>query len=182
MVEGINAADLNNGVNLPVNDFFEGLGRVYVDRLMKDNMLGIGIYSCPDFRLLKANQKYSEYIRNIFNREDPHLKISFDNSSPGFKGSRPESLLLNTMKTAQTTYVKELETVCCNGEVRYWSGSLTPIIGDGRVKFIISMINEITDSVLKKQQLEIKNEELRINKLRIKELRIKEEQGIGMHT
>ncbi|MDD4565547.1 MAG: HAMP domain-containing sensor histidine kinase [Eubacteriales bacterium] len=157
----ININDLNNSMYLSGNESFEDLCGNYAERLIEDNIWGIGVYSCPDFRLIKANQKYSEYIQGVYSREYAHAEIIFKNPISNLRENNLEILLLNTMKTAKTIYLEEFKTVSYNGEIHYWNGSFTPIIKDGSVKFIILMLNEITESILQKQQLEAKNQELR---------------------
>lgn len=159
MVKKINTASLSNNTNLVANDSLEDYGGAYSDRLIEDNILAMGIYSCPDLRLIKASQKYLLYMQT-HNKKNDNAKITIENLTSGGQEIDLKSLLVNIIKTKETTCLKEIETII-DGEKHYWDGNLTPIIKDGSVKIIIFALYEITEQILRMKQMELNNEELK---------------------
>ncbi len=131
-----------------------------VDKLVKDNYMGVGLYSCPDFRLLKANRKYLEYLQEAWHTEENPISLCMDEVIPDYIGSKTECLWLNACETGETACLKELQTVSEGGDYRYWNESITPVSEDGRVKYIVTILDDITENTRKRKYMEEKNEEL----------------------
>ena len=131
-----------------------------VDKLLRDNNSAVGLYSTPDFRLLKANRKYLEYIRDAWHADGNMLGCCLNEIISDYSESKTKSLWQNICKTAESVCLKELKTVSESGDCRYWNQSITPISEEGSVKYIISMLDDVTENVLKRKYIEEKNEEL----------------------
>lgn len=131
-----------------------------VDKILKDNFLGVGLYSCPDFRLLKANRKYQEYIKGAWQMESNPLSLCLNEIIPGFNGSKTEALWRNAYESGETVCLKEQKTVSEEGDLRYWNESITPVSEDNRVKYIVMILDDVTENTLKRKYMEEKNEEL----------------------
>lgn len=132
-----------------------------VNKLVKDNDKGVGLYSCPDFRLLKANQKYLEYMQEACHSEGNLLSLCLDAMVPDYCGSKTESLWLNSSGTGEAVCLKEQRTITENGEVRYWNESITPISEIGKVKYMIAIQEDVTENTRKRMYLEERNAELK---------------------
>jgi len=131
-----------------------------VDKFLKDNNSAVGLFSSPDFRLLKANRKYLEFIRDACRAEGNMIGRCLSEIVPNYGESKTKSLWQNICETAETVCLKELQTVSENGDCRYWNQSITPISEEGRVRYIISILDDITENILKRKYAEEKNEEL----------------------
>jgi signal transduction histidine kinase len=161
MVKKSNNACLNNNDNPSAFDSIEDYGGIYADRLMKDNIMGVGIYSCPDFQLIKANQKYLSFIQSNNKKENDNTRFIISNSIEGSQEINLESLFMNIMKTKETIYLEEIESISNDDEIHYLNGHLTPIVKDGNINKIICALYETTEQILRMKQAELKNEELR---------------------
>jgi signal transduction histidine kinase len=79
---------------------------------------------------------------------------------PDYGESKTKRLWQNICRTAETVCQRELQTVSENGDCRYWNQSITPISEEGSVKYIISILDDVTENVMKRKYVEEKNEEL----------------------
>jgi len=145
----------------PYPDFELNSGMSLVNKLVNDTHLGAGLYSCPDFRLLKANLKYLNYLRDNYHLEEDPLGAQMNGVIRGFNESKWKKQLQKVCDTGETVCLKELQTISMTGEIRYWNETITSVAENGRVKYIISILDEVTDQVLKRKYLEDKNEELK---------------------
>jgi len=133
----------------------------FVDKLLKDNNMGVGLYSSPELRLLKANQEYLEYIQDVYLAEGNPISLCFDKINTNFIGSKKQNQLLNVSETGETVYLKEQQIISRNGDYRYFNKSYTPIAEDGKVKYIIAILDDVTDNTLEKKHMEEQNAELK---------------------
>ncbi|MEL7656358.1 MAG: hypothetical protein AAGU75_10680, partial [Bacillota bacterium] len=105
----VNAFKLNQSAYALITDEFNEEIRSaefsFVEKLIKDNIFGVGIYCAPDFRLLKANQKYSDYLKAKYHLKSIPLGQCMQDFVPEFKGSILESVWINTAATGETSYL-----------------------------------------------------------------------------
>jgi|GEM_PF-1672363 Signal transduction histidine kinase len=132
----------------------------FVCKMLKENYVGVGLYSCPDYRLLKTNKVYLEYMQDAYQTGCGMVSQCLSEIIPDYAGSKMESMLLNISKTGQTVYLKEYQTVSESGEYKYWNKSINPISEDGTVKYIIFMTEDVTEEIMKRKLIEEKYEEL----------------------
>ncbi len=132
-----------------------------VNTLVKDNDKGVGLYNCSGFQLLKANQKYLEYMQEVFHSKGNMISLCLDAMVPDYYGSKTECLWLNSSVTGDAFCVKEQRAATENGEARYWNESIIPISENGKVKYMIAIQEDVTEITRKRMNLEEKNAELK---------------------
>ena len=130
-----------------------------LDKLLNENNVGVGLFSSPDFRLLKANQRYLDYL------DDRYQGTSFLGKCPEeiireYKGSSLEHQLNSILENGQMLNWNEIRTISGEGIERFWNCSLTPVLEGGKVLYIISVLSDVTDNVLRRKHMEEQNEEL----------------------
>ncbi len=131
-----------------------------INKLIKDNIMGLGLYSCPDFRLLKANRKYLEYLIETWRTGRNPIGLCLKEIIPNFQGSETESVWINSCDSGETVCMKEKKTISRGGSVRYWNENITPVSEGGRAKYIVTILDDITENTLRRKYVEEKNEEL----------------------
>ncbi|MDD3168010.1 MAG: ATP-binding protein [Eubacteriales bacterium] len=136
-------------------------GMSLVDKLMEDNFEGVGLYSCPDFRLLKANQMYLEYMQEACQRSGNMFSLCLDEMVPDYWGSDMESLWVNVSETGETACLEEQETVNGGGDIRYWNETIIPISGDGKAKYIVTILDDVTGNIKHRKRMEESYEALK---------------------
>lgn len=132
----------------------------FSNKLLKENHIGVGLYNGPDFRLLKANEKYLGYMQDAYHMEENPVGHCLGEMISDYTENRTESMYWNIAMTGETIYKKERQTVSEKGEIRYWNQSINPICEDGKVKYIVIMLEDITEDTLQRKQIEEKNIEL----------------------
>ena len=142
------------------NNFVLNSELSFSNKLLKENHMAVGLYSSPDFRLLKANEMYLEYMQDAYHVEENPVGHCLDEMIPDYAGSGMESTYRDISMTGETIYRKEQQTVSEKGEVHYWNQSINPICEDGKVKYIIIMLDDITEDMIQRKQIEEKNREL----------------------
>lgn len=136
-------------------------GLSLVDKLMKDNFEGVGLYSCPDFRLLKANPKYLEYMQEVCHRSGNMISLCLHEMIPDYYESKIASLWLKASEQAETICLEEQQTANGDGGIRYWNETIIPIAGDDKVKYIITILHDVTGSIRHRLHMEESNEALK---------------------
>ena len=76
------------------------------------------------------------------------------------KGASWKKSWIKAAETKDSSYLEEYKTTSLNGVENYWNCYNSSIIENGRVKYIVSMIYDVTDNVLRRQCFEKKNLEL----------------------
>lgn len=131
------------------------------DKTVQETSIGVGLYSFPGFQLLKANATYQDYIRHAYHVKGRLHGLSMEELIPSFEESGLKQYWLSTAKNKNTFSRKELQTISDTGEKRYWNKTVTAVLENERVKYILSIIEDITETVVKRKHLEDQYEELK---------------------
>jgi len=132
----------------------------FLNRLIKDNMNGIAIYTAQDLILIKANETFIKYIPKPYSDKELVYGKSIKELRSNYVGSKIETLLLNVIQNNQSYYfIKKIQSM--HGyENRYWDIEIIPIDEYGKVKYIVLMIDDVTERVLSRKHIQLKNEQL----------------------
>lgn len=129
-----------------------------------DNVIGIAIYSVPDLILLKANQKYLDFLEYPFNRLENSIGHAKSELIKGWTGSKLESIWETALKTQKPQYLKEQVLESLDKGITYWDKTITPVFENGECKYIYSYNEEITGKITAKKQLAEQSEIIRQQK------------------
>lgn len=141
----------------------------YAYQLLSENIVGASIYSVPDFTLLKANQVYLDYIDAPYNTPDKTFGKKIYDFIQGYKGSITENDINDTIASMKSKHFKEMEYHGFARGTTYWDQILTPIMEDGRVKYIITNTQDVTEKVCNRMEIELKNKQLEEQNILIKQ-------------
>lgn len=130
---------------------------IFVEQTFIDKISGVAIYSVPNLILLKANQKYFDFLDFPFNREENSIGRPICEIVTGFAGSQSEVIFNTVIKTQRTSHVKELKFDKFARGLTYLDSKQTPIFEDGKMKYIFDTAIEVTEWVLKNKSLERQN-------------------------
>lgn len=155
--------DFNNTLNLYTFNEIENSRLdnklLFVENLMNDNKIGIGIFTADDFKLIKANQKYLSYIPKPFNTKEVVYGKCMPEFMCNFKKRGCEKKLADIIRNNKPIYFTELPSITLN-RTDYWDNTITPISENGEVKYIMSMLENVTERVLSRKHIYIKNKQL----------------------
>lgn len=125
-----------------------------INKFLLDNQLGIGIYSAPDLTLLKANQYYLELLGKPYNKKETTLGKKVSDFVHLWENSKQKEIFMNTINTGQSFYGKEIKEVMQNWEKYYLDAYMIPIVENGKVKYIVSLVENVTERVLLRKSKE----------------------------
>ncbi|HEY5560664.1 MAG TPA: PAS domain-containing protein [Clostridiaceae bacterium] len=83
---------------------------IFVKQMFTDNISGVAIHSILDLTLLKANQKYLDFMDSPFKEQQNSIGSSIRKIINGFEGSKAEEIWNTVVETQKTSYVKEFAT------------------------------------------------------------------------
>ena len=130
---------------------------IFVEQTFIDNISGVAIYSVPDLILLKANQKYLDFLDFPFNKEENSIGKPIWEIVTGFIGTQSQVIFNTVIETQKTSYIKELKFDKFARGITYLDSKQTPIFENGKMKYIFDTAIEVTKSVLENQNLERQN-------------------------
>lgn len=136
----------------------------YTSQLISDNLSGIALFTAEEFILLKASKEYVNISyrrhkkRDIIGKKAQEFFVDFD-SSP----ARQE--WENAIKTRKTCYLWEKPTFNhITKQMEYYDSSVTPIIVNGEVKYLVASLNDVTDKVKYRNEISEKSIQLQKQK------------------
>lgn len=144
---------------------------LFLKKFLNDNSVGVAIYSVPDFTLLKVNNLYIGQLLNTSHSSSTfidqsqvqvgnmeytrYLGQNIRDLMPTFQGGSIEKTWNNIVLTNKTLYRTECKGLFGPLDEKYWDSTIMPIDENGEVKFIISILEDVTERVNNK----FKNEE-----------------------
>lgn len=130
----------------------------FIEKLINDNHTGIALYSCPDLRMLKANQKYLDFMGEPYNRKEDILGHCLKGFVIDFEGNKSGDFLFDIISMGVPICFQEIKDSSGKWGDRYWDNTLVPLVEDGEARYIVSMLSEVTDRVLNRERIEEQNE------------------------
>jgi PAS domain S-box-containing protein len=119
----------------------------FTHQIICNSTLGIAMFYVEDFTLLKANKHYEKIIFERYQQSDIISK-KIHEYTMGWWDSTDE-MLWNRVIQTQIPYYK-MEQPALNPhtrEIEYFDTSITPIMDNDRVKFLILSLNNVTEKV-----------------------------------
>jgi signal transduction histidine kinase len=137
-------------MNILQNNFIENKFPL-VGKLIRENQIGIGVYSVPNLILIDTNQVYTENFSEPFNSVESALGCCIDEFVEDYSISSIKETFQSAIKTRKSIHLKEYQHSCNNLRNRYVDESIVPIVENEQVKFLISMIFDVTEKVNNKR-------------------------------
>lgn len=133
-----------------------------------DNFKATAIYSYPELILLKANESYLNTFPKPYNELNKVIGLRVKDFLPQWEDAIEYSMWEQAVNSEKTFLAREVEFVRAQGEKKWFDLIIVPIKDNGKCRYIINIINDITDKVereklLKEQQqtlLEVENKKV----------------------
>lgn len=132
---------------------------LFIESLINDNRIGIGIYTANDLRLIKANQKYLDYMPKPFNEKSAIYGKHASEFMNNYEKSNVSEIINNIIRYNKPKYYSEAPG-CLLDHKHYWDNTITPISENGEVKYIMSMLENVTERVLSRKHIHRKKKQL----------------------
>lgn len=131
---------------------------MFIEQTLIDNISGIAIYSVPDLILLKSNQKYLDFFDFPSNKEENSIGRPFREIVTESAGTDIENIFNAVIEAQKSKCFKQFELNLLERGITYWDSSKTPIFENEKIKYLVDNCIEVTEDVLKNQNIERQNE------------------------
>ncbi|GFZ33747.1 hypothetical protein CSC2_42730 [Clostridium zeae] len=131
----------------------------FLEKLIGDEKFGIGIHLANEFTLIKSNETYLKFFREPFKTKQMCYGKKLSELIPGLSGSKEEIIWKEIVSSNQSYYISERKGLLPDND-RYWDYNIIPISEDGEVKYVVAMIEDVTERVLSREHIRVKNEQL----------------------
>lgn len=131
-----------------------------LERLITDNIIGIGVFTVPDLILVKANQAYLNNFPQPFNTKEIFYGKSLKDVTPDFEGSFADKMLHKSITINKSLSFEETQTLVSSLSDRYWDCKLVPISMEDEVKYIVIMMNDVTERVINRERIRKNSEKI----------------------
>jgi signal transduction histidine kinase len=139
-------------IQLPITSINNPLS--FTHQIICNSTLGIAMFYVEDFTLLKANKQYETIIFERYKQSDIISKKIYEYDF-GWWDSTDEILWKRVVQTQNPYYCMEQPALNPHTrEMEYFDTSITPIMDNERVKYLILSLNNVTEKV----KLRIENE------------------------
>ncbi|WP_010238242.1 sensor histidine kinase [Clostridium arbusti] len=125
-----------------------------INKLLSDNKVGIGIYSASNSILLTANQLYLDLLGKFYDKKEITVGKKISEFVHIWEGSKAKEVWMNVVNTGESFYGKEIKIQTKNLENYYIDNSIISVIENGKVKYIISTVENVTEKVLLRKNSE----------------------------
>lgn len=123
---------------------------IFLDRLIQDNHHAIGIFLLPEFILLKANEKMTEFLGLPLNN---CIGKAYIHEIHELAGNTAEEFLDSLINREQTRHFKEVPHQTVENKTSYWDVTLSPIRENGKVTYVIATLYDETERVSSRNYL-----------------------------
>jgi len=137
------------------------------NRVLLDNQIGIGIFSLPDLTLLKGNQYYLDLLGDPYNKKEATIGKKVNDFIHLWESSKCKEIWMNVINTGESFCGKEIKGLTQNWEDFYLDNHIVPVIENGKVKYIVSIVENVTEKVLLRKKSEEQAEIIKHQKERL---------------
>lgn len=127
---------------------------LYVKRLIWDNIKGVAVFTAPNFMLCKANRKFLSYLPKPYDCQENVYGRFMKEFVHNFEGSDEEAAWSNTVACNKTYHVEEKQGLFCFQDQSFWNYTLTPVEEDGKIKYVIVEVEDVTELVVSRKRIE----------------------------
>lgn len=118
-----------------------------ISKLFKENRVGIGILDADNFSIINANSKFLSFFNPPFNELDNVLGLCLNEISDEFSEFEKNEKWQEILKLGKTSHMREIKGATANCADTYWDNTFIPITENGKIRYIISMLNDVTERV-----------------------------------
>lgn len=125
-----------------------------INKLLSENKVGIGIYNASNLILLTANQLYLDLLGEYYDRKEIALGKKISEFLHIWEDSKTKEVWMNVVNTGESFYGKEIKIQTKNWGNYYVDNNIISVIEEGKVKYIISIVEDVTEKTLSRKNSE----------------------------
>ncbi|MGE4273701.1 MAG: diguanylate cyclase [Desulfitobacterium sp.] len=130
---------------------------LYAQALVEANKLGTIILSYPELIVLNTNQKFLDLLHSPYREKQFSIGRMYLDILPNGYSERIEKIIIEAIEKKQTFISEMLEFTSGGGEKKYYDASYVPIFINGKAKYIVNTVVDVTEQVNAKKKIEEKN-------------------------
>lgn len=130
----------------------------YVISTLKNNQLGVVVYSAYDGVVLQANEKFLSILRVPYSSIGDYIGKGLKEISEMFDESNYHEIFFNVVRTGMPFHSKEFQAF--DQSDVYWNVSLVPIVVSGEVKYVVYTVSDVTEDVVRRKIVEEQKQNL----------------------
>ena len=123
-------------------------------QLYTSSKTGFALLHAPDLILLKANQNYLDFLDEPYNKIHNSIGKNLKEIVTGFEGSKLEQAWNSFIAVGKTEHIEESKYDYLKRGITYWNLSLVPIFVEGKLKYIIVTMLDVTNKILNRKLLQ----------------------------
>ena len=115
----------------------------YVIASIKNNQVGVVVYSASDGIVLQANERFFDILNIPSCSKGYYIGKGLREISEGFDESHYQEIFFNAVKTGMPFYSKEFQAF--DKLDVYWNVSLVPVAQSGEIKYVVYTVSDVTE-------------------------------------
>jgi len=123
-----------------------------IQQFMINSQFGIAIFRATDMVLIEANQVWLNRLDEPYNNKNYSMGKPVHEIITGWKGSAFEKFWHIALQTKKGVNLPEYRHSGRKKGISYWNVSLTPLLQEGRLLYLIETTFDVTETVMNKNQ------------------------------
>lgn len=124
-----------------------------INKLCRDNIIGVAIYKAEDLKIIDANNKCAVFFKKLYGITGNFIGYRKKDIIPDWYNSAEYAIWKSIINKNKTYSNKEYKYVNFKGEVSYWDVTIIPYLENGRVTYVIEIIKDVTEAVIQSKNL-----------------------------
>lgn len=117
-------------------------------KISSANIWGVAVYAIPEFRLLKANSRYLSFLPIPGKQAGDIIGTCIKDFAANWESSPSYDIWMSVVNNGKSVSMSEAMYKTVNGEEAYWDFILAPVEENSKVKFVVVLINDVTEKVI----------------------------------
>lgn len=130
----------------------------YVIAAIKNNQVGVVVYSACEGIVLLANERFFEILNIPSCSIGDYIGKGLREISEEFDESHYQEIFFNAVKTGMPFYSSEFQAF--DKSDVYWNVSLVPVVASGEMKYVVYTVADVTEDVVRRKIVEEQKQNL----------------------
>ncbi|MDP4143839.1 MAG: ATP-binding protein [Bacillota bacterium] len=131
---------------------------INLKQFYSDNVFALAIHSVPDMVLLRANQKYLDFLGEPFNKKENSLGRQQRDITKNYDNRDIERFWTRILHDGVDYHQYEVKFNSSYLGETYWDIAVVPIYEEGKLKYLIEAATDITEQVLYRRTIQAQAE------------------------
>lgn len=125
-----------------------------LEQIADKNLMGLAIYSSPNMKLLKANDKYLEPFEEPYSSRKLSIGRNINHIFSDWDEENFKNIWNDAVESTKPLDIRRIQRGRLTGREFYIDSTIAPIFEDGNLRYFIEMTKDITDIVVNAKEAE----------------------------